>query len=75
MIIETDDECLIGFWLNQVIFVDNTRYEVVRTTTQMKNGKKVKEFELVPMPESFVKINEEIRDTISGVVSTGDLLM
>jgi hypothetical protein len=75
MIIEMYDECLCGFWLNQVVFVDNARHEVIRITEHMKNGKKMKEFELVPMPESFVKINEEIRDTISGIVSNGDLLM
>jgi hypothetical protein len=38
-----------GFSLNDVVFIDGSRYECTRTTHQMKDGNKVYECELVQM--------------------------
>jgi hypothetical protein len=51
VIIEFEHEIMRGFDLNDVVFINNARYEVVRRTHQMKNGKEIDEIELVPMPD------------------------
>ncbi len=38
-----------GYSLNDVVYIDNVRHECIRWTRQMKKGKEVVEFELVPM--------------------------
>jgi hypothetical protein len=40
-----------GYNLNDVVYIDDVRHECVRWTRQMKDGKEVVEFELIPMPE------------------------
>lgn len=52
MIIEMKHELSLfgrGFYLNDEIIIDNVRHEVIRVTTQMKNGDQVDEFEIIPM--------------------------